>query len=92
MNGDVQPPIIYALNQMSDMEDLHISTCFFNIEIALKDRLQLLPRLTCLYLNLIEITDDNLQNIFKTLLELRELTLITYKAVSLVKSSHFLLY
>lgn len=64
------------------MEDLQISTCFFNIETAFKDRLQFLPKLTCLYLNLIEITDNNLQDIFKNLLQLRELTLITYKAVS----------
>lgn len=83
MDGDVRNPIIDALNQKCDMEDLQITVSFFNIEESLQNRFQFLPKLTCLYLNLLVITDNLLQNIFKSLLELRELSLVSRKAVSL---------
>lgn len=82
MNGDVRTPIIDALTQKSDMEDLQITTSFFNIEDSLENRFQFLPKLTCLFLNLMVITDNILQNIFKNCLELRELSLISKKSVS----------
>lgn len=82
LNGDIRSPIFDALNQTSDLENLHISTCFYSIENDILKCFQFLPKLTCLYLNLLEFTNEMLQTIFKNLLNLRELTLITHKAVS----------